>query len=193
MTRRWYAIENATTVWELVERRARPRPTPMLLDDGDDRSVTFGEFRDAGRAGRRGLPRAWASGRAPRSRGSCPTRIETIVRQLRPRPPRRRAEPDPPHLPGEGGRLRHRARPTPSSCSCPATWNGFDYEAMVERTRGRAGDRPHQCSSAYDALPEGDPATLPPPRPPTATRSAGSTTPRAPRRTRRACTTPTGP
>ena len=147
--------------WELVEKRAARTPDDVMTVDEDDREITFGGYRDAA------LLRGRRAGRTRHRRGrrrvvAAPDLARVADPARRAGPSGRRPEPDHPDLPRPRGRLRHRARPAPSSSSCPAMWRGFDYEAMAERHRGRAapGLEVLVCDTA--TLPDGDPATLPP-------------------------------
>ena len=78
----------------------------------------------------------------------------------------------------------------------PGTWGGFDYGAMVDEIAAGLDDPP-AALVGYDALPEGDPADLPPPpRPPAdgeEAPSGGCITRRAPPPTPKASATPTRP
>ena len=174
-------------MWELVEARAAASPDVVALFDGDDREITFAEFRDRAERVAAGL-RPWASATAPGSPGSCPTRIETVVRLASPWPASARCRT---RSCTSTGRRRWASPSAPDRrrvrASSPATWNGFDFAAMAERSAPSTASTRTGAGHAFADLPEGDPATLPPRRPPTATRSAGSTSPRAPRRTPRAC------
>ena len=73
----------------------------------------------------------------------------------------------------------------------PGVWRNFDYEAMARGLQESSGGAFETLVVTADlengGLPEGDPSTLPAAARPTATPSAGSTPPRARRRTRRAC------
>src|SRR4051812_27956517 len=40
------AIDQATTMWELVEARAAATPDVVALYDGEDREITFAQLRD---------------------------------------------------------------------------------------------------------------------------------------------------
>ena len=74
-------IDDAKTLWELLDRRAGETPDATMFIDERDRTVTFGEFRDRAErvaAGLMGLgvtpdtPVAW----------QLPTRIESIQRNV---------------------------------------------------------------------------------------------------------------
>ena len=71
-------IDDATTFWELLERRAERTPDAPMLIDEHDRTVTFGEF--SGRAERvaAGLVGLGVTADTPVA-WQLPTRIESIV------------------------------------------------------------------------------------------------------------------
>ncbi|MCF2528407.1 class I adenylate-forming enzyme family protein [Yinghuangia soli] len=152
-------IYDAKTLWELVERRAASSPdTPMLLDP-EDRTVTFGEFK------------AWAERVAAgyhalgitagtRVTWQLPTRIESIVAATA---LARLGAVQNPIIPfyrekEVGFCLR---QTNAEVYLTPGTWKGFDFVAMGEAL---AKEVPGglKVLVAYDELPEGDPATLPP-------------------------------
>ncbi len=154
-------IDDARSLWELVERRAAATPDAVLGVDEDGRNLTFEEYRV-------GAERA-AAGLATRGLGEgaavswqLPTWLESIV------------------LVGALSRLGvvqnpilpiYREREVgfvtkqtgAQLLMVPSQWRGFDYEAMA---RAIAESQPGLEVLVVDrALPDGDPSTLPPPPP----------------------------
>ena len=130
-------IDDASTLWELLERRADRTPDAPMLIDEHDRTVSFGEFRSWSErvaAGLVGLgvtpdtPVAW----------QLPTRIESIVlsfalarlgtTQLPIIPIYRDREVGSVLVQG-GARF----------FAVPGTWRNFDYEAMARRLQESTG------------------------------------------------------
>jgi len=155
-------IYDATTVWELVERRvARTPDTVMLLDEGDGR-LTFAEF--AGRCERvaaglvtlgigPGAVVAW----------QLPTRIDSVVLMFA---LARIGAVQAPIIPIYRGREVGAvlAQTGTEWFFVPGTWRGFDYEQMgheLSAASGRDDGRAFAVVSVGGGLPEGDPATLP--------------------------------
>ncbi len=157
-------LYDARTFWEMLDRRAALSPEQPFLIDDTDRRVTFTAFT------------AWAERVAAglHDRGvtegtvvtwQLPTRIETIVASFA---LSRLGAVQNPILPiyrerEVGFALRQLGA---AVVLIPGTWRGFDYRAMVDALVDRlvADDRPRPIVlDCYDTLPEGDPATLPPP------------------------------
>jgi acyl-coenzyme A synthetase/AMP-(fatty) acid ligase len=151
--------------WELVARRADlSADQPMLLDERD-RRVTFGEFAQWAErvaAGfwelgvREGTPVSW----------QLPTRIETVVASMA---LSRLGALQNPVLPIYRGRevgfvLRQSGA---QMFLVPGVWRGFDFTEMADKLV-KDMERPPQVLVAYEELPEGDPAVLPPPADPPA-------------------------
>jgi cyclohexanecarboxylate-CoA ligase len=153
-------LYDATTFWELIDRRAAQSPDhPMLIDD-TGRRVSFAEFTawaERVAAGfsdlgvREGTPVTW----------QLPTRMETVVASMA---LSRLGAVQNPIIPiyrdrevgfllGETGA---------EFFLVPGTWRGFDYEEMAGRL-AKDLERPPQVVVVYDSVPEGDPAILPPP------------------------------
>jgi acyl-CoA synthetase (AMP-forming)/AMP-acid ligase II len=157
-------IQDAATLWQLLDRRVAASPDRLMLIDDGGRSLTFAEFRD--RAERvaagflalgvvEGTPVTWI----------LPTRIETIL--VSSALSRLGAVQNPIiHI------YRHREvgfciRQTGAEMVVvPGIWNGFDFSGMVADVAADL-DSPPRVVVGYDRLPDGDPATLPPaPTPP---------------------------
>ncbi|MEW2414325.1 AMP-binding protein [Streptomyces sp. NPDC046866] len=149
-------LAQSPTLWELVERRAALTPgAPVLIEADGGRRIAFGELRAraertaAGlydRGVRPGTVVAW----------QLPTRIETVLLSLA---LARLGAVQSPVIPfyrdrEVGFALRECGA---AHFAVPGAWRGFDHTAMARRL-GAPG-----VFEAYDALPEGDPAVLPPP------------------------------
>jgi cyclohexanecarboxylate-CoA ligase len=153
-------IDDARTMWDLVARRADATPDAVMLVDADDRSVTFGAFRDRAERVAAGL-QALGVGAGDPVTWQLPTRIETVVLSMA--LARLGAVQNPIiHIYRErevGFALRQTGA---KLVATPGEWGGFDYRAMVEKLAADLDVAP-TILTAYDDLPEGDPATLPPP------------------------------
>ncbi len=154
-------IDDARSLWELIERRADATPDALLGIDEDRRTMTFGEYRAAAERAAAGLAAAGLREGAAVS-WQLPTWLESIV------------------LVGALSRLGvvqnpilpiYREREVgfvtkqtgAQLLIVPAIWKGFDYEAMA---RAIAEGQPGLEVLVVDReLPAGDPATLPPPPP----------------------------
>jgi acyl-coenzyme A synthetase/AMP-(fatty) acid ligase len=158
-------LYDARTFWELLSRRAAASPDAPMLFDADDRSVTFGEFAawaERVAAGfhamgvREGTTVSW----------QLPTRIETVVASMA--LARLGAVQNPIiHIYRER-EVRYVLQDSGSAMILvPGEWRGFDYGAMAKSITAEL-DRPVHVVEAYHSLPEGDPATLPPPPAPPA-------------------------
>ncbi|MFJ5828903.1 class I adenylate-forming enzyme family protein [Streptomyces sp. NPDC093089] len=149
-----HALGESRTLWELVERRAALTPDRPVLLQGD-RVLTFGGLRDraercaAGlhdRGVRAGTVVAW----------QLPTRIETAVLSFA---LARIGAVQTPVIPfyrdKEVGFALRASRA--EHFAVPGIWRGFDHTEMARRL-GAPG-----ILEAYEDLPDGDPAVLPPP------------------------------
>ena len=165
MTTERQTITGARTIWELVDRRAEASPDHPMLINATDVMLTFGAFRDRAATVAAGL----------HARGVCegsvvswqlPTRIDTAVLSVA--LSRLGAVQNPIiHLYRER-EVGFALRQTGSQLfAVPREWRGTDYVALAERALENtaadgAGPRP-DILVVDDGLPEGDPATLPPP------------------------------
>ena len=154
------AIYDVASIWELVEARAAASPDRRMLVDEADRAVTFGAFRDRCEVVAAGLQ---AVGVGPGSVVSwqLPTRIETVVLSMA--LARLGAVQNPIiHIYRER-EVAFALRETKAQhVFVPGTWKDFDYASMVGDI-AKGLDSPPEVHVAYDSLPEGDPAALPPP------------------------------
>ncbi|MEU7134612.1 AMP-binding protein [Streptomyces sp. NPDC046261] len=161
-------LAGSRTLWELLERRADLTPgSPALIQadepagpGGDDRRLTFAELRR-----RCERVAAWLHtlGIHPGSRVAwqLPTRLETVVLTLA---LARLGAVQTPLIPHYRDReVGHALRATEAGfLAVPGVWRGFDHTAMAHRL-ARTLPHPPLVFPAYDALPEADPARLPPP------------------------------
>ena len=84
------------TFWGLVEATAARTPDSVMLEDDDDRSMTFGEYRDAAEVAAAGLLQLGVTSGSVVS-WQLPTTIEAAVLMAALHAPRRGPEPDHPH------------------------------------------------------------------------------------------------
>jgi len=155
-------IDGAGSLWELVERRAAATPDRVMLVDDLDRAVTFDEFRRRAERVAAGLS---AMGVGPGSTVSwqLPTRIETIVLSMA--LARLGAVQNPIiHIYREREVAFALGQTGSGIFFVPGVFKDFDFVAMAEGIARESG-RPLTVVAAFDGLPDGDPATLPPPPP----------------------------
>lgn len=181
-----HALGTSGTFWELIERRAALTPEgPFLIQD--DRTLTFGELRTRAERVAAGL---YDMGVRPGTvvAWQLPTRLETALLSFA---LARIGAVQTPLIPFYRNReTGYALRESKAEFfAVPGTWRGFDHAAMAARLSADLA-HPPRIFEAYETLPDGDPAVLPPP-PPRARRCAGSTGPRAPPPTPRASCTPT--
>ncbi len=151
------SIEQATTMWELVEARAAASPAVAALIESE-REVTYAELRDRAERVAAGLHER-GIGAGTRVTWQLPTRIETVVVSLA---LARLGAVQNPIIPIYRDReVGFVIQQTDAEFFLvPGDWNKFDFEAMAGRIADDLGVRP-EVIVAYDDLPEGDPATLP--------------------------------
>ncbi|MBP2583948.1 acyl-CoA synthetase (AMP-forming)/AMP-acid ligase II [Streptomyces sp. PvR006] len=151
-----HALGAARTLWELVERRAALTPDLPVLLQGD-RVLTFGGLRERAERCAAGLH---AMGVRPGTvvAWQLPTRIETAVLSFA---LARIGAVQTPVIPFYRDReVGFALRESKAEFfAVPGTWRGFDHAEMARRLGA------HGIFEAYDpdSLPDGDPATLPPP------------------------------
>ncbi|KUL72512.1 MULTISPECIES: class I adenylate-forming enzyme family protein [unclassified Streptomyces] len=149
-----HTLGSSRTLWDLLAARARRTPDRAALLQ-DDRTLAFGALRDraervaAGLYGlgvRPGTVVAW----------QLPTRIETVVLSCA---LARLGAVQSPVIPfyrdREVGFALRESRA--EFFAVPGEWRGFDHTAMARRLGAKG------VLTAYDDLPDGDPAVLPPP------------------------------
>lgn len=153
-------ITGARTFWELLELRVAATPDAPMLLDPDGRRLTFAEFKAAAERTAAGLAALGVS-EGTAVTWVLPTRIETVVASFA--LSRLGAVQNPIIQIYRDREVGFCVRQTAAShVLVPGVWNGYDYTAMVERVTADLPQQP-QIIVAYDSLPEGDPATLPPP------------------------------
>ncbi|MEV6399146.1 AMP-binding protein [Streptomyces sp. NPDC051907] len=154
-----HALGASRTLWELVQRRADLTPDrPVLLQD--DRTLDFAGLRDRSERVAAGL---WGLGVRPGSvvAWQLPTRIETALLSFA---LARIGAVQSPVIPfyrerEVGFALRESKA---SFFATPGRWRGFDHTRMAHRLALELPEPP-LVFPAYDVLPDGDPAVLPPP------------------------------
>jgi cyclohexanecarboxylate-CoA ligase len=150
-------IDDARSIWELVERRVADTPDRVMLYDGD-RTTTFAQYRDMCERAAAGL-HAFSVGENTAVSWQLPTWTESavLVGALC-----RLGAVQNPMLPIYRYReVSFIARQT--GCKLlvtPSTWNNFDYAALAEQVAGE-NDGMHTLVADH-WNPDGDPATLPP-------------------------------
>ncbi|MEU0830771.1 AMP-binding protein [Streptomyces sp. NPDC005969] len=154
-----HALGTSATFWELIERRAALTPDrPVLIQD--DRTLTFGELRDRCERVAAGL---YGQGVRPGSvvAWQLPTRLETALLSFA---LTRLGAVQSPVIPFYRDReVGFALRGSKAGFfAVPGTWRGFDHTAMAHRIAADL-EQPPQLLEAYEELPDGDPAVLPPP------------------------------
>ena len=152
-------------LWSLVERRAAMSPAAVLVVDEHDRVLTFAELHGRAERAAAGL-HALGVQRGTRVMWMLPTWIETLVLSAA---LSRLGAVQVPLIPVYRQReVAFIAR----QCGAPymvvpGEWRGTDYVAMASEAVAPM-DHPPQLIVVDRALPDGDPATLPPVPPPPA-------------------------
>ncbi|MCH5675834.1 class I adenylate-forming enzyme family protein [Streptomyces gilvus] len=154
MTETPHTLSSSRTLWELVERRARLTPErPVLLQD--DRTLTFGDLRTRAERVAAGL---YDMGVRPGTvvAWQLPTRIETALLSFA---LARLGAVQTPVIPFYRDReVGFALRESKAEFfAVPGAWRGFDHTEMARRLGAKG------IFEAYDDLPDGDPAVLPPP------------------------------
>ncbi|GAA4043402.1 class I adenylate-forming enzyme family protein [Streptomyces shaanxiensis] len=149
-----HALGSSRTLWELVARRAELTPDrPVLLQD--DRSLSFGDLRARAERVAAGL---YDMGVRPGTvvAWQLPTRIETALLSFA---LARLGAVQSPVIPFYRDReVGFALRESKAEFfAVPGEWRGFDHTGMARRLGAKG------IFEAYDTLPDGDPAVLPPP------------------------------
>lgn len=151
-------IEQANTMWQLVEARAAATPDVVALIE-DDREITFAQLRDSAERVAAGF-HEFGMRHGSRVTWQLPTRIETVVTSLA---LSRLGAVQNPIIPiyrdREVGFVLQQT--DAEFFLIPGDWNGFDFNAMAERISAELGIEP-SVLIAYDQLPEASPSVLPP-------------------------------
>ncbi len=152
-------LDDATTLWELVERRAATTPDLTLLISESGDTLTCAEFRDRALRAAAGFA-ALGVGAGTRVTWELPNRFETIIASFA--LARLGAVQNPIlHF------YRHKevgyaiGATEAELVLTPGTWNGFDFSAMVEELIADLPARP-KVVDVFADLPDGDPTDLPP-------------------------------
>jgi cyclohexanecarboxylate-CoA ligase len=156
-------IDDATTLWELLTRRAEESPDAPMLIDERDRVVSFAEFRDRSERVAAGLVELGVGADTPVA-WQLPTRIESIVLSFA---LARLGTTQVPIIPiyreREVGSVLDQAGV--KFFAVPGVWRTFDYEAMARGLQEASGGAFETLVVGADlqegGLPEGDPSTLP--------------------------------
>ncbi|MFC8512877.1 class I adenylate-forming enzyme family protein [Streptomyces sp. NPDC057257] len=149
-----HSLSSARTLWELVARRAGLTPDRPVLLQGD-RTLTFGALRTRAERVAAGL---YDMGVRPGTvvAWQLPTRIETALLSFA---LARLGAVQTPVIPfyrdREVGFALRESRA--EYFAVPCEWRGFDHTGMARRLGAKG------VFEAYDRLPDGDPAVLPPP------------------------------
>lgn len=154
-----HALGTSGTFWELIERRAALTPeAPFLIQD--DRTLTFGELRTRAERVAAGL---YDMGVRPGTvvAWQLPTRLETALLSFA---LARIGAVQTPLIPFYRDReTGYALRESKAEFfAVPGTWRGFDHAAMAARLAADLTPPP-RIFEAYETLPDGDPAVLPPP------------------------------
>jgi cyclohexanecarboxylate-CoA ligase len=152
-------ITGTTTIWELIERRAEASgDRPMLIDE-QDRTLTFGQFRDRAERVAAGLHAMGVEAGTPVS-WQLPTRIDTVV--LCAALSRLGAVQNPIIHLYRDREVGFAVRQTGARfLAVQGEWKGFDFVELAKRVTADLADPP-TLLVVDDGLPEGDPGSLPP-------------------------------
>ncbi|MFI5876314.1 class I adenylate-forming enzyme family protein [Streptomyces sp. NPDC051445] len=149
-----HELSLSRTLWDLLARRADLTPGRRVLLQ-DDRALTFGELRENAERVAAGL---YDMGVRPGTAVAwqLPTRLETAVLSFA---LARLGAVQSPVIPFYRDReVGFALRESKAEFfAVPGVWRGFDHTAMARRLGAKG------VFEAYDDLPEGDPAVLPPP------------------------------
>ena len=153
-------IDDARSLWELVERRAEVTPDALLGTDEDGRTLTFAAYRAAAERAAAGLVADHGVVEGMAVSWQLPTWFEsmTLVGALA-----RLGAVQNPILPIYRQReVGFVARQTGASLLVvPSTWKGFDFEAMARAIAADVSGL--EVLVVQRGLPDGDPGLLPPP------------------------------
>ena len=150
-------LDDARSIWELIERRVEATPDRVMLYDGD-RATTFAEFAALAERAAAGL-QALGVGPDVNVSWQLPTWTESavLVGALC-----RLGAVQNPMLPIYRAReISFIAKQT--NCRLlitPSVWNNFDYAGLAEQIAGENDDMHTLVADHWN--PDGDPATLPP-------------------------------
>jgi acyl-CoA synthetase (AMP-forming)/AMP-acid ligase II len=153
-------ITDATTMWELVTRRAEADPDHIALIDEHDQHVTFGALRDRAERLAAGV-HALGIGAGSAVSWQLPSRVDTVALSLA--FTRLGAVQSPIIHLYRDREVGFALRQTGASLFVvPGVWRGYDYADLARRVTEGLDPSP-RILTLDDGLPEGDPSTLPPP------------------------------
>ena len=154
------AVTGASTMWELIERRASASPDHPMLFDAAGRTLTFGQFKGAVERAAAGLQALGVEEGTPVS-WQLPTTIEAIV--ISNALARIGAVQNPIiHLYKErevGFALKQTGS---EMLIVPGTWRDIDFVAIARRAADAVGSTA-RILDLSEGMPDGDPSTLGPP------------------------------
>jgi acyl-CoA synthetase (AMP-forming)/AMP-acid ligase II len=153
-------IVEGRTFWELLERRVERTPDRLMYVDGDDRRLTFSEFKAKCERAAAGLQSIGVR-EGTRFSWQLPTGIDTVVLSVA--LSRLGAIQNPIialYREREVGSLLEQT--SAEWYAVLGEWRNFSYSKMAEDLRSRSAD-PFEIFRVEEGLPEGDPDSLPPP------------------------------
>jgi acyl-CoA synthetase (AMP-forming)/AMP-acid ligase II len=152
-------LDDSTTLWELVERRAAATPDAVLLIDEGGRTLTCDQFRNQAERAAAGFS-ALGVRHGTRVTWELPNRFETIIASFA--LARLGAVQNPILHFYRHKEVGHAIGATDAEMILvPGEWNGFDFTAMVHELTAGSPDPPQRVD-VFAGLPDGDPADLPP-------------------------------
>jgi cyclohexanecarboxylate-CoA ligase len=155
------ALSEAETIWQLVERRAALTPDAPMLVEAGGRRLSFGEYRARAEQVAAGLHGLGVGDGTPVT-WQLPSSLDTIV--LTAALARLGAMQNPVlhiYREREIGVVLGGVRPR--LYVHPGLWRGTDFGALAAAAIEAAGLEEPPALLALDEVPDGDPATLPPP------------------------------
>ena len=151
-------LNDAATLWELVDRRAAATPQATLLISEAGDTLTCAEFRDRALRAAAGFA-AMGVGHGTRVTWELPNRFETIIASFA--LARLGAVQNPILHFYRHKEVGYAIRATEAEMVLvPGTWNGFDFTEMINELIADVADPP-QVVDVFADLPDGDPATHP--------------------------------
>ncbi|CAN5176703.1 cyclohexanecarboxylate-CoA ligase [soil metagenome] len=152
-------LDDSTTLWELVERRAAATPDSTLLIDEQGRTLSCTGFRDRAERTAAGFAELGVR-HGTRVTWELPNRFETIVASFA--LARLGAVQNPILHFYRHKEMAHAIRSTDAELVLvPGEWGGIDFAAMVDEVTAEVPDPP-RVLDVFAELPDCDPASLPP-------------------------------
>ena len=154
------ALTGATTLWELIERRAAASPETTMLIDANDRSITFGAFAAEVEVTAAGLA-ALGVTEGTKVSWQLPTTIDTIIISMA--LARLGAVQNPIiHLYKEREVGFALAQTSSEFLIVPGTWRDVDFVGIAQRAMAQSGAQA-TIIDLSEGMPAGDSTTLAPP------------------------------